>query len=130
MMLRVLMLSVISLSLSACSMVPKWGDDDGHLIHVVLIWLKEQGNTAHRQQIIQSSRVLGEIPGVREVRAGSVVSSDREVVRDDYDVGLMVRFDNVEDLQTYLEHPLHVNTVRTRMAPLMQRYEVIDFVSP
>ncbi len=129
-MLRLLLIGVLALSASGCALMPGWTDDKGHLMHVVLVWLKEPGNEAHRRQIIQASRVLAEIPGVREVRAGAVVPGERDVVRDDFDVGLVIRVADRAALQAYLDHPLHVSTVRTRMAPLMARYEVMDFASP
>ncbi len=125
--MRVIMAMVLLFGISGCSVMPVFGEDDGYLMHVVLIWLKEPGNPDHRQQLIQSSRVLGEIPGVRDLRVGEVVEGDRDVVRDDYDVGIVLRFANAEALASYLAHPLHVNTVKTRFLPIIERYEVMDF---
>lgn len=98
-----------------------------YLMHVVLVWLKQPGHPEHRQQIVEASHKLSAIPGVRELRVGEVVISDRAVVEDSYDVALSLRFDDAEALASYLNHPLHIATVKTDMAPLMQRYQVFDF---
>lgn len=117
-------------ALSACAMLPTWQDDEQYLVHVVLVWLKQPGNLQHRQEIIQASRALGEIPGVLDLRVGQVVPGERDVVEDSYDIGLVLRFRGKDALQAYLDHPLHVSTVKARFMPLMARYQVMDFAAP
>ncbi|MGB1580528.1 MAG: Dabb family protein [Nevskiales bacterium] len=97
------------------------------VIHVVMVWLKEPGNPAHRQQIISGSKKLEAIPGVQEIRVGEVVESEREVVDDSFDVALYMRFASEEAMQTYLAHPDHVNAVKEYFLPIMDRYRVYDF---
>ncbi len=122
------------LGLSACALIPppaaQSQGDQGHLIHVVLIWLQEPGNPDHRADIIAAAQDLAQIPGVEDLRVGRVVSSDRAVVEDSYDVGLMLRFRGPEQLRAYLEHPVHLSTVKARFVPLMARYQVLDFALP
>ena len=72
------------------------------LSHVVLCWLKEPGNIEHRDQIINISRTFKKIPGVLEVRAGEVISSDRPIVDDSFDVGILVIVPDAKSLQEYL----------------------------
>ena len=122
------------LALSACAYLPpKSGtsesSDNAFLVHVVLVWLKQPGNSQHRAQIIQASQSLRDIPGVLDLHVGEVVSSERSVVEDSYDVALSIRFANAEDLQSYLVHPLHVQAVQQDFVPIMQRYQVIDFAA-
>lgn len=128
--MRTLLIGALVVGLSACA---GWGPSrpaaEPYLIHVVLVWLKQPGNLEHRQQIMAASESLREIPGVLDLRVGQVVHSDRPVVEDSYDVGLVLRFANAQDLQHYLSHPLHVNAVKQRFVPVMQRYQVMDFVS-
>lgn len=78
--------------------------------HVVLCWLKEPGNAEHRNQIIEVSKTFKKIPGVLEVRVGRVIKSDRAIVDDRFDVGILVMVSDVERLQEYLDHPL--NSIR------------------
>jgi len=97
------------------------------VIHTVLVWLKEPGNAEHRQQIIEGSKRLEEIPGILELRVGQVVESEREVVDDGFDVALYMRFASIEDMNAYLVHPEHVKTVKEVFVPIMDRYRVHDF---
>ena len=80
--------------------------------HVVLCWLKEPGNDQHRQQIAEVSTSFLEIHGVLEVRAGQVVSSDREIVDDSFDVAILVIVPDQKRLAEYLDHPIHQKAKR------------------
>ena len=104
-------------------------DSDGEVVHVVMVWLKQPGNEAHRQQLIDGSKRLQQIPGVIDLQVGSVIHSDREVVEDSFDVALSVRFEDHAALQNYLQHPLHLGTVKSVFVPIMDHYRVLDFTS-
>ena len=97
------------------------------LSHVVLCWLKEPGNTDHRNQIIEVSKTFRKIPGVLEVRVGKVIESDRAIVDDSFDVGILVTVSDVERLQEYLDHPIHQNAKRNVLLPLLEKVVVYDF---
>ena len=95
--------------------------------HVVLCWLKEPGNTEHRNQIIEVSKTFRKIPGVLEVRVGKVIESDRSIVDDSFDVGILVTVSNVERLQEYLDHPIHQKAKQDVLLPLVEKVVVYDF---
>jgi len=97
------------------------------LSHVVLCWLKEPDNTEHRDQIINISRTFKKIPGVLEVRAGEVISSDRPIVDDSFDVGILVIVPDAKRLQEYLDHPIHQDAKRDILLPLVKKVLVYDF---
>ena len=97
------------------------------LSHVVLCWLKEPGNTEHRDQIIQISRTFKKIPGVLEVRVGEVIASDRPIVDDSFDVGILVIVPDARRLQEYLDHPIHQDAKRDILLPLVEKVMVYDF---
>ena len=97
------------------------------LNHVVLCWLKEPGNTAHRDQIIEISRTFKDIPGVLKVSAGEVIASDRPIVDDSFDVGILVIVPDAKRLQEYLHHPIHQNAKRDILLPLVEKVLVYDF---
>ena len=97
------------------------------LSHVVLCWLKEPGNTAHRDQIIEISRTFKDIPGVLKVSAGEVIASDRPIVDDSFDVGILVIVPDAKSLQEYLHHPIHQNAKRDILLPLVEKVLVYDF---
>jgi len=96
--------------------------------HIVFCWLKEPGNSAHRQKIIETSRSFRKIPGVIEVRVGEVIPSDRKIVDDSFDVGISLTFANTDDMNIYLEHPLHKEAVQKVLQPLLKKIVVYDYM--
>jgi len=95
--------------------------------HVVLCWLKESGNAEHRNRIIEVSKTFRKIPGVLEVRVGRVIKSDRAIVDDSFDVGILVTVSDVERLQEYLDHPIHQKAKQDVLLPLVEKVVVYDF---
>ena len=95
--------------------------------HVVLCWLKEPGNAEHRNQIIEISKTFRKIPGVLEVRVGRVIKSDRAIVDDSFDVGILVIVPDAKRLQEYLDHPIHQDAKRDILLPLVKKVLVYDF---
>ena len=67
----------ITLALAGCDRGTGGEAAPGRVTHVVLCWLKEPGNPQQRAQLVEVSRTFSEIPGVLEVKAGTVVPSDR-----------------------------------------------------
>ena len=100
---------------------------DQALSHVVLCWLKEPGNTEHRNQIIEVSKTFTKIPGVLDVRVGKVIESNRSIVDDSFDVGILVVVLDAKRLQEYLDHPIHQNAKRDVLLPLVEKVLVYDF---
>jgi len=99
----------------------------GRLYHVVLCWLKEPGNETHRKQIIEITKTFQQIPFVIEAQAGEVVMSDRDVVDDSYDMGILVVTKNENELQKYLDHPIHQKAKEDVLVPLVDKILVYDF---
>ena len=75
--------------------------------HVVLFRLKDRS----RKNIEKARDVLlslkDRIPVIRSFEVGAdIIRSDRS-----YDLALVSRFDNLDDLEAYRVHPEHVNVV-------------------
>jgi hypothetical protein len=104
-------------------------DDESakRLHHVVLCWLKETGNLEHRKQIIEVTKTFRGIPGVLAARAGSAVQSERSIVDDSFDVGILIVVKDEESLSSYLEHPLHQRAKKDTLLPLVDKILVYDF---
>ncbi|NNJ94436.1 MAG: Dabb family protein [Halobacteria archaeon] len=122
---RVLATLLLTTALLACA-----GPDKAPartLEHVVVVWLKEPGNAAHRQMILNESEVLREIPGVLSLKSGSAITSERVIVDSSFDVALIVSFTNRSDMDAYLVHPLHVQLVNETLKPLVTKIRVFDF---
>ena len=54
--------------------------------------------------------------------------SDREIVDDSFDVGILIVTKNQEDLQKYLDHPIHQQAKKEVLLPLLERILVYDFM--
>ena len=97
------------------------------LRHVVLCWLKEPGNGEHRKQIMEVTKSFRGIPGVLDAQAGKAVASERSIVDDSFDVGILVVVENKEALEAYLRHPVHDDAKKKILLPLIDRLVVYDF---
>ncbi len=103
------------------------GQDEGRLYHLVLCWLKEPGNESQIERIAKVCENFAKIPEVREVAAGRVVSSERTIVDDGFDVGILVVLSDEEALQAYLDHPIHRKAKDEVLLPLVEKVVVYDF---
>ena len=97
------------------------------LQHVVLVWLKEPGNIEHRNKIIEASQSFRDIPGVIRVQVGKAVTSERDIVDDSFDVGILVVVPDERRLQEYLAHPIHQRAKNDVLVPLVEKILVYDF---
>lgn len=94
------------------------------LSHVVVVKLKDRSS-----KNIESTRVLldslkGKIPGLRDLVVGIDVGRSKLA----YDIVLVAKFDDVEGLQGYREHPLHVPVVN-KLMELAESVAVVDYKS-
>jgi hypothetical protein len=101
--------------------------EEKRLYHVVLCWLKEPGNKTDRKKIIEVTKLFNDIPEVINARAGEVVMSDRDIVDDSYDVGILIVTKNENQLQKYLDHPIHQKAKKDVLVPLVNKILVYDF---
>ena len=97
------------------------------VVHVGMVWLKEPGNIEHRTQVIEATRTLTAIPGVLEVRVGQPIASDRAIVDDSFDVGLIILLESEAALAAYLPHPIHQQVVKEQLLPLVEKILIYDF---
>lgn len=119
--------SLVALMLTtSCTVNLNFGPEEP-LAHVVIVWLKEPGNADHRAQIIDASRRLKSIDGVKKVTVGQSIPSDRDVVDDSFDIGLYVELESLKALDAYATDPLHLTILKNDIAPLTERYTVYDF---
>ena len=123
-----ILIAVLIISLAGCAGSVSRTTTTGRVNHIVLCWLKEPGNIAHREKIIEVSKSFRTIPRVLQVRVGQVIPSDRKIVDDSFDVGVCISFDNAEDMNTYLDHPLHTKAAKEVLRPLADRIVVYDFL--
>ena len=101
---------------------------DDALQHVVLIWLKDAGNAEQQARIIEVSKSFRDIPGVLDVQAGKAVASERDIVDDSFDVGILVVVPDERRLAEYLVHPIHQRAKNDVLMPLVEKVLVYDIL--
>jgi hypothetical protein len=105
------------------------GPKRGNVEHVVLLWLNEPGNAAMKQKMIDTARTFPkEIPGIVSMSIGDAVPSDRDIVDDSFDLGLVIRFKDKAALDAYEKHPVHVKAAKEVLAPNASKLKVDDIV--
>ena len=94
--------------------------------HVVFSWFKPDAPAGALEAAIENGAGLAGIPGVLELRSGAAVPSERSIVDDSFDIGLTMRFADIETMNAYLAHPDHVAYVETFIKPYAARILVYD----
>lgn len=99
----------------------------GQVEHVVLVWLNEPGNAAIKDKMVAACRTFPrEIDGILSLSVGDALPSDREVVDDSFDLGIVLRFKDKAALDAYEKHPVHVKAVKEVLAPNASKLKVYD----
>lgn len=125
---RYLLVSFLAAACIGCAAPQRTMAGKGYIHHVVVAWLKQPGDAAAQQQLIEGSKSFADIPGVIAVTAGPTFPSGRPVVDDSFDVALTVILKDREALQNYQNHPLHVRVKQQVLKPLVARYLVYNYV--
>lgn len=94
------------------------------LQHVVLVDLADDADIPAMRAA--SDAALPAIPMVKGYVCGAPVDIGRANVSRDYDLGIIVQFDSVDDYKAYLEHPIHQELVRT-WRPKWRKSYIVDF---
>jgi hypothetical protein len=124
-------LCIFAAGIGGCSTTPTGGSGamhstamPGRLQHIVLVDLTDDSEIAAMKA--DSDRMLPTLPMVKGYICGTPVDIGRGNVSKDYDIGLVVQFDSVEDYKAYLEHPVHKELVAT-WRPKWRRSYIVDF---
>jgi hypothetical protein len=102
-------------------------------VHVVIVPLKKDApKDAADALITDAYEMLGKIPSVRAIQAGKRAEKfSAEFAKRDFDVGLLLLFDDYEGLEVYLKHPLHLKYVEKHVKNVDEsRLSVYDFTNP
>ena len=123
-----LFLLVLPLFFSGCfSGFQNKKEDSKILTHVVLCWLKDAANSEQRDRIIKMTETFNDIPSVLNARAGGPIRSERSIVDDSFDVGIIVEVRDEKGLQEYIDHPIHQKAKNEILLPVIERVLVYDF---
>lgn len=93
------------------------------ITHIVLFKLQD-ATTENSTVVTDKLRSMqGRISQLRHIEVGTdLIHSERS-----YDVGLLTRFDSLEDLQSYQIHPYHAGEVVPLMKQMCSSIVAIDY---
>jgi hypothetical protein len=98
-------------------------------VHSVIVYLKKDAPANEADAVLaDTQKLLAKIPSVREIRAGRPADKATPIATKDYQVGVLVLFDDIEGLHTYLDHPLHKEFVSNHDKNF-EKVVVYDFLS-
>ncbi len=126
-MIRPLLALATAVCLISCSTIAPPAAH-GTVDHVVLMWQKHPGNSTDRQALLKACAKLRGIPGIQFLDTGTALASERPVVDDSFDIGLIVRFDTETSLHGYETSPLHLKKVNEVLKPLTKKIVAYDIV--
>jgi hypothetical protein len=96
--------------------------------HIVLFRLTKDAPEGEVDSIIADCHgMLGKISTVRDLKAGRPSDNGTKVAKKDYQVGLLVLFDDADGLKSYLDDKLHVESLKKHGKYLDEKLEVFDF---
>jgi hypothetical protein len=95
--------------------------------HVVLFDMKDDVTPEQVEEMTTVCKaLLSQIPGVLEVSFGKKAQEDRPIHVKDYDLGLYVKWENIETSKVYGPHILHQTCLKL-YSPIWTSLKVIDF---
>jgi hypothetical protein len=104
--------------------------EKGKLTHIGLVWLKNPGNAAERQRLLDAlHRFAREIPEVRSLAVGQPHPSTSKLVDSTFDVCFTMQFDDQAALDRYGKNPVHQKAAEEAFLPLSQKILFYDFIT-
>lgn len=96
-------------------------------IHHVYFWLKNAGNAADRDKLVEGLQKLSKVATIKNSHIGKPADTDRSVIDRSYAVSWLVIFDNADDQASYQTDPIHLKFVED-YSHLWQKVIVYDSV--
>jgi len=96
-------------------------------IHHVYFWLKNTGNVADREQLVEGLKKLSKATTIKDFHIGKPANTNREVIDSSYAVSWMLIFANDADQTTYQTDPIHLKFIE-ECAHLWSKAVVYDAV--
>jgi hypothetical protein len=103
-----------------------------NFVHTVIFHLKTDAPAGAAEGLIADAHeLLRPIPSVRDLKVGRPAEKGTpDLAKKDYQVALVVLFDNQAGLETYLKHPLHLKYVEKHGQHIdRDKLVVYDFVN-
>lgn len=127
--LRLISFIAAACLLVSCSAARHRTPPKGSLHQVGFVWLKEAGNKAHQQRIIDAVHDFGrEIPEVKSVSVGKTDGIGGPFSDASYDVSFILVFESDDARLRYNTHPVHQKAAKEVFLPLSRKLLFYRFV--
>jgi len=95
------------------------------ITHVVFFKLSNRDEAVLAEALNKLVSMKGKIPQIRHLEAGvDIARSERS-----HDLALLIRFDNIEDLKAYQDHPYHAGEVVPFLKNVTSSIVTVDYES-
>lgn len=87
-------------------------DSEKVIAHYVLFWLKEDLSEQEKTDFTGFFEELRKVPTIKTLQYGSPANTTkRDVVDNSFSYNLLVHFNNMDDLNVYETHPIHLEAI-------------------
>ncbi|HAC66381.1 MAG TPA: stress protein [Cyanothece sp. UBA12306] len=94
------------------------------IVHIVLFkWQEGTPSEKIKSAIISLEALKNKIPEIREISCGKNFSERAK----GFEHGLVVKFSDRQDLQTYASHPEHLEVVNNFIRPILEDILALDY---
>jgi hypothetical protein len=92
-----------------------------------MVWYKDKVTAEQQAAITEETLKLKHIPGIVSLDLGKAIPSERPIVDDSFDLGIVMTFKNETDMNAYLKHPQHQMFVKKHIKGNVEKLLVYDF---
>jgi hypothetical protein len=96
-------------------------------LHHVYFWLKNPGNKADRDKLVEGLTKLSKVTTINNFHIGKPANTSRGVIDTSYDISWFTEFANDEDQASYQTDPIHLKFVED-CSHLWQKVIVYDSI--
>ncbi|WP_113653338.1 Dabb family protein [Pedobacter namyangjuensis] len=120
--------TVASVSLIGNNVIATEHIDTEEITHYVLFWLKKELSEKQIKDFSAFFEQLKAIPVVKTLRYGRPAKTNaREVVDNSFSYNLVATFKNLQDINVYETHPIHLDAIK-KYSHLWEKVVVHDSV--
>jgi len=119
----------VAIALCLAIHLPAWADKvlQGNVVHLVVMWFKDGGSAAQRQQVIEVTRSFKDIPGVLDIRVGETLQEQGGPIDNTFSVSMYIVLEDEAALQAYSSHPIHLAAKQSGLLDGLERMVVYNF---
>ncbi len=78
-------------------------------------------------KVIAETKELSQINLIENMKVGKAIKSKRKIVDDSFTFGIIMEFSDIETMNKYLNHDVHVKYVKSVLKPVLRKVVVYDF---